>query len=202
MSVRPPTAVQDSPAPAVDQDPLPGLVREMLAQLGEDPSRDGLARTPSRVAKALRELTSGYGADVDRLVNGALFDVDYSEMVLVKDIAFYSLCEHHLLPMFGRAHVAYIPDRKVLGLSKIPRLVEVFARRLQVQERMTSQIANALMEKVRPLGAAVVLEARHFCLEMRGARSIESPTVTSAMLGVFQKDPRTREEFLGLLRKP
>ncbi len=178
---------------------LPDLVKNILIHLGEDPFREGLAKTPARVAKSLRELTSGYHVDIDRLINGALFDVTYSEMVVVKDIDFYSLCEHHLLPFFGRCHVAYIPDGKVLGLSKIPRIVEVFSRRLQVQERLTSQIAEIMQAKINPLGVAVVMEARHLCMEMRGAQSKNSPTMTSAMVGAFRKDPRTREEFLGLL---
>ncbi len=178
---------------------LPELVKNLLVHLGEDPYREGLSKTPSRVAKSLRELTSGYHVDIDRLINGALFDVPYSEMVVVKDIDFYSLCEHHLLPFFGKCHVAYIPDGKVLGLSKIPRIVEVFSRRLQVQERLTSQIAEIMQSKINPLGVGVVMEARHLCMEMRGALSKNSPTMTSAMLGTFRKDPRTREEFLQLI---
>ena len=179
---------------------LTGLVRQMLTHIGEDPAREGLLKTPDRVSRSLLELTSGYGADVDKIINGALFDVEYDEMVLVKDIVFYSLCEHHMLPFFGKAHVAYIPDRKVIGLSKIPRLVQVFAKRLQVQERLTRQVADTLMRKLRPLGVGVVIEARHFCMEMRGARSVLSPTVTSAMLGSFREDNRTREEFLNLIK--
>jgi GTP cyclohydrolase IA len=178
---------------------LPDLVKNILISLGEDPYREGLATTPSRVAKSLRELTSGYHVDIDRIINGALFDVTYSEMVLVKDIDFYSLCEHHLLPFFGKCHIAYIPDGQVIGLSKIPRIVDVFSRRLQVQERLTSQIAEIMQTKIHPLGVAVVMEARHLCMEMRGAQSKNSPTVTSAMRGVFRKDPRTRDEFLGLI---
>ena len=174
-------------------------IREILGLLGEDPKREGLLKTPERVAKSLQELTCGYKADPDAIINGALFSVAYSEMVLVKDINFYSLCEHHLLPFFGKVHVAYIPDQKVVGLSKIPKLVEAFARRLQVQERLTSQVAEILKEKLNPLGVGVVIEARHLCMEMRGAESILSPTITSAMLGSFRKDPRTREEFLKLL---
>ncbi len=182
------------------KDPMAEQVRQILLALGEDPGRDGLQKTPARVAKALRELTSGYRVDVDSLINGALFPVDYNEMVLVKDINFYSLCEHHVLPFFGKAHVAYIPDGRVIGLSKIPKLVDVFARRLQVQERMTSQIAETLQRKLQPMGVGVVLEARHLCMEMRGAKSLLSPTITSAMLGCFQKDSRTREEFLKLVK--
>ena len=182
------------------QDPLEPLVTRLLEGLGEDPRREGLRRTPLRVAKSLRELTEGYRADVDAIINDALFAVDYNEMVCVKDITFYSLCEHHALPFFGKAHVAYIPDGRVVGLSKIPRIVEVFARRFQLQERMTGQIANVLRQKLRPLGVGVVIEARHLCMEMRGAQSIQSPTLTSTMLGSFQKDARTREEFLNLIR--
>ena len=182
------------------KDELSELVHRLLALLGEDTRREGLVRTPVRVAKALSELTEGYGVDVDRLINGALFTVPYNEMVLVKDINFYSLCEHHLLPFFGVCHVAYIPDGKVVGLSKIPKLVKAFSRRLQVQERLTSEIARVLHEKLKPMGVAVVMEARHMCMEMRGAESLASPTVTSDMLGVFRKDARTREEFLSLIR--
>ncbi len=178
---------------------LAPLVEKILSGLGEDSSRDGLLRTPIRVEKSLRELTSGYAVNVDKLINQALFDVPYNEMVVVRDIDFYSLCEHHLLPFFGKCHVAYIPDGKVIGLSKIPRLVDAFSRRLQVQERLTSQIAEIILEKVHPLGVGVVLEARHLCMEMRGAQSKNSPTITSAMMGVFHQDPRTREEFLGFL---
>jgi GTP cyclohydrolase I len=178
---------------------LSDLVQDMLVQIGEDPAREGLAKTPHRVAKSLHELTSGYSVNIDKLINGALFDVPYNEMVLVRDIDFYSLCEHHLLPFFGKCHVAYIPDGKVIGLSKIPRLVDAFARRLQVQERLTSQIAETMLHKIKPLGVAVVMEARHLCMEMRGAQSRNSPTVTSSMVGVFHTDARTREEFLGFI---
>jgi GTP cyclohydrolase IA len=175
-------------------------VRDLLRGLGEDPSRDGLLKTPARVAKALKELTSGYTQDIDALFKEALFEVDYSEMVIVKDIQFYSLCEHHMLPFFGSATVAYIPHGKVAGLSKIPRLVRIFASRLQVQERMTQQIAETLQKHLKPLGVGVILSARHLCMEMRGARSQLSPTVTSAMLGCFRRDPRTRDEFLKLAK--
>jgi len=178
---------------------LPDLIKDVLLSVGEDPSREGLLKTPQRVAKSLQELTAGYQVDVDQLINEALFEVPYSEMVLVRDIDFYSLCEHHLLPFFGKCHVAYIPDGRVVGLSKIPRIVEAFSRRLQVQERLTSQIAEILLKKVKPLGVAVVVEARHLCMEMRGAESKNSPTITSAMVGVFRSDPRTREEFLGFI---
>ena len=175
-------------------------VRVLLAGLGEDPGREGLVKTPDRVAKALRFLTSGYDRDVDGVINDALFTVDYSEMVIVKDIDFYSLCEHHLLPFFGRCHVAYVPDGKVIGLSKLPRLVEVFSRRLQVQERLTSQVADTIAAKVSPLGVAVVVEATHLCMAMRGVEKQNSVALTSAMHGVFRTDARTRMEFLNLLR--
>jgi GTP cyclohydrolase IA len=180
---------------------LPDLVRRMILALGEDPEREGLQRTPVRVAKALGELTSGYAVDVDRLINQALYTENYSEMVVVKDISFYSLCEHHLLPFFGVCHVAYIPNGRVIGLSKIPKLVKAFSRRLQLQERLTSQIAEILDEKIKPMGVAVVIEGRHLCMEMRGAESANSPSVTSAMLGSFRRDARTRDEFLALIRK-
>jgi GTP cyclohydrolase IA len=176
------------------------LVRQLLAELGEDPAREGLLNTPRRVEKALRFLTSGYTADVDTVLNNALFTVDYNEMVIVKDIDFYSLCEHHLLPFFGRCHVAYIPREKVVGLSKIPRLVEIFSRRLQVQERLTNQIADTIREKIEPLGVAVVMEATHLCMSMRGVEKQNSFAVTSAMRGVFHADARTRMEFLELIK--
>ena len=187
------------PAQGADEG-IAEAVRVLLAGLGEDPEREGLVRTPDRVAKALRFLTSGYDRDVDGVVNDALFTVDYSEMVIVKDIDFYSLCEHHLLPFFGRCHVAYVPDGKVIGLSKLPRLVEVFSRRLQVQERLTSQIAETIAAKAHPLGVAVVVEATHLCMAMRGVEKQNSVALTSAMHGVFRTDARTRMEFLNLLR--
>ena len=174
----------------------------MLAELGEDPSREGLLDTPKRVEKALAFLTSGYAADVDATLNNALFSVDYNEMVIVRDIDFYSLCEHHLLPFFGKCHVAYIPQGRVLGLSKIPRLVDIFARRLQIQERLTNQIAETVREKVDPLGVAVVMEATHLCMAMRGVEKQNSVATTSAMLGVFREDARTRMEFLELIKRP
>src|SRR6478752_2395569 len=177
-------------------------IRQLLAELGEDPSREGLLDTPQRVEKALRYLTSGYAADVDTVLNNALFTVDYNEMVIVKDIDFYSLCEHHLLPFFGKCHIAYIPRGKVIGLSKIPRLVEVYARRLQLQERLTSQIADTIKKKIQPLGVAVVVEATHLCMAMRGVEKQNSFAITSAMLGAFQSDARTRAEFLELIRRP
>lgn len=176
------------------------LIRELLTKLGEDPDREGLEQTPRRVERAFRFLTGGYQADVDKVLNNALFTVDYSEMVIVKDIDFYSLCEHHLLPFFGRCHVAYIPNGKVIGLSKIPRLVDVFARRLQVQERLTSQIATTIEQSISPLGVAVVVEATHLCMAMRGVEKQNSVAVTSAMLGAFRNSARTRTEFLELIR--
>jgi GTP cyclohydrolase IA len=178
------------------------VIRQLLAELGEDPAREGLRDTPKRVEKALRFLTSGYTTDVDATLNNALFSVDYNEMVIVRDIDFYSLCEHHLLPFFGKCHVAYIPQGRVLGLSKIPRLVDIFARRLQIQERMTNQIAETLRAKVDPLGVAVVMEATHLCMSMRGVEKQNSFAATSAMLGVFREDARTRMEFLELIKRP
>lgn len=175
-------------------------VRLMLGELGEDPTRDGLLRTPERSEKALRFLTSGYAADVQAIVNGALFDVAYDEMVIVKDIEFYSLCEHHMLPFFGKIHVAYLPRKRVVGLSKIPRIVDVFARRLQVQERLTQQVAEAIRDITNPRGVGVVCEAQHFCMMMRGVEKQESSTVTSSMLGSFRTQRETRAEFLSLVR--
>jgi len=177
------------------------LIRRLLAELGEDPLREGLADTPRRVSQSLRFLTSGYAADLDTVINNALFTVEYNEMVMVRDIDFYSLCEHHLLPFFGKCHIAYIPDGKVIGLSKMPRLVEAFARRLQVQERLTLQIAETILARVRPLGVAVVLEATHLCMAMRGVEKQNAVTTTSAMLGVFHTDARTRHEFLELIHR-
>jgi len=176
------------------------LIRKLLSDLGEDPGREGLLNTPKRVEKAYRFLTSGYHADIDQVLNNALFTVDYNEMVIVKDIDFYSLCEHHLLPFFGKCHVAYIPTTKVIGLSKIPRLVDVFARRLQVQERLTNQIADTIREKINPLGVAVVMEATHLCMSMRGVEKQNSFAVTSAMVGAFRDKARTRMEFLELIK--
>ena len=177
------------------------LIVRLLSELGEDPAREGLRDTPKRVEKALRFLTSGYAADIDEVINNALFTVDYSEMVIVKDIDFYSLCEHHLLPFFGKCHVAYIPQQKVIGLSKIPRLVDVFARRLQVQERLTHQIAEVIDDRISPLGVAVVVEGTHLCMSMRGVEKQNSFAVTSAMLGAFRDNARTRTEFLELIKR-
>jgi GTP cyclohydrolase I len=179
---------------------MQSLIKQLLAELGEDPTREGLVDTPKRVEKALKFLTSGYDMDVDEVLNGALFTIEYSEMVIVKDIDFYSLCEHHMLPFFGKCHVAYIPRHKVIGLSKIPRLVEVFARRLQIQERLTSQIAETIREKIGPLGVAVVVEGTHLCMSMRGVEKQNSFAVTSSMLGAFRDNARTRMEFLELLK--
>ena len=175
------------------------LVREMLVRLGEDPEREGLAQTPERVRKAMQFLTRGYQEDPETILNGALFTVEYDEMVIVKDIEMFSLCEHHMLPFFGKVHIAYIPKGKVIGLSKLPRLVEVFSRRLQVQERLTTQIAETIQETIKPQGVGVVIEARHLCMMMRGVEKQHSSAVTSAMLGAF-RDLDTRSEFLSLIR--
>jgi len=176
------------------------LLRELLVRLGEDPDRDGLVRTPERMQKSLEFLTKGYQQDPDKVLQGALFDVSYDEMVIVKDIEMFSLCEHHLLPFFGKVHVAYIPNGKVLGLSKIPRLVDIFARRLQVQERLTVQIAETIQRAIQPQGVGVVIEARHLCVMMRGVEKQHSSAVTSHMLGTFRGEDKTREEFLSLIR--
>ena len=176
------------------------LTRELLMQLGEDPDREGLLRTPERFAKAYQYLTKGYNEDPADVLNGALYSVDYDEMVIVKDIEMFSLCEHHMLPFFGKVHIAYIPKGKVVGLSKLPRLVEVFARRLQVQERLTVEIAESLQNAIHPLGVGVVIEARHLCMLMRGVEKQHSATVTSSMLGAFRA-PQTRQEFLALIRE-
>ena len=176
------------------------IIRQLLVELGEDPSREGLLDTPKRVEKALKFLTSGYVADVDTTLNNALFSVDYNEMVIVRDIDFYSLCEHHLLPFFGKCHVAYLPRTKVIGLSKIPRIVDAFSRRLQVQERLTNEIASTIQDAIDPLGVAVVMEGTHLCMAMRGVEKQHSAAVTSAMLGTFRDDARTRSEFLTLVR--
>jgi GTP cyclohydrolase IA len=177
------------------------LVREMIIRLGEDPRREGLERTPERVHRALEQLTKGYKEDAEAILRGALFTVGYDEMVIVKDIEMFSLCEHHLLPFFGKVHVAYIPNGKVIGLSKLPRLVEVFARRLQVQERLTTQIAETIQNAIEPQGVGVVVEARHLCMMMRGVEKQHSAAVTSSMLGCFRECKETREEFLSLIRQ-
>ena len=177
-------------------------VTKVLELLGEDPTREGLLQTPSRVAKALKFLTEGYDQDPKQILNQALFSTSNDEMVLVRDIEFYSMCEHHMLPIIGRAHVAYIPDGKVVGLSKIPRIVNVYARRLQIQEQMTEQIADAILETIKPKGVAVVVHARHMCMEMRGVQKINSTTVSSALRGLFKSDERTRSEFYNLINTP
>ena len=178
------------------------IYAEVLTRIGEDPARDGLVNTPKRVEESLHFLTRGYLQTVEEVIHGALFDVDYDEMVIVKDIEFYSQCEHHLLPFFGRAHVAYIPQGKVIGLSKIPRVVDVFARRLQVQERLTREIAEAIEDAIHPQGVAVILEAQHLCMMMRGVEKQSSQTITSAMLGVFKTQIQTRSELMSLIERP
>jgi GTP cyclohydrolase I len=182
-------------------DPIAESMRNVLRELGENPEREGILKTPARVAKSLRFLTSGYHQDVDEVLNGALYSVAYDEMVIVKDIEVFSLCEHHLLPFFGRCHVAYVPNGKVIGLSKIPRIVDVFARRLQVQERLTVQIAETIMEKIKPQGVGVIIEARHLCMIMRGVEKQNSIAVTSHMLGEFRESEMTRSEFLRLAKE-
>jgi GTP cyclohydrolase I len=176
------------------------LMRRVIALIGEDPNRDGLRKTPERFEKALRFLTSGYAQDPEKILNGAMFSVCYDEMVVVKDIEVFSLCEHHMLPFFGKCHVAYLPNKRVIGLSKIARLVNMYARRLQIQERLTSQIAKAIQEKISPEGVGVIIEARHLCMVMRGVEKQNSQAVTSAMLGAFRENKQTRDEFLSLIR--
>jgi GTP cyclohydrolase I len=187
--------------PLLDSVSTQDLYRELLIRIGEDPTRDGLLRTPERMEKSMAFLTRGYSMNVTAVLHEALFDVDYDEMVIVKDVEFFSMCEHHLLPFFGKAHIAYVPNGKVIGLSKIPRLVDVFARRLQVQERLTRQIAEAITDAIQPQGVAVILEAQHLCMMMRGVEKQHSSTVTSAMLGVFKSQLQTRNEFLSLVRR-
>ena len=174
-------------------------IKDILVKLGENPDREGLARTPQRVDQALKFLTSGYHVDLRKLINGALYEVKYDEMVVVKDIEFFSLCEHHLLPFFGKMHVAYLPHNKVIGLSKIPRIVDAFARRLQIQERLTQQVAQTIQEAIEPVGVGVICEARHFCMMMRGVEKQHSGAMTSAMLGAFRDKKKTRDEFLSLV---
>ncbi len=187
--------------PLLDSVSTQDLYRELLIRIGEDPTRDGLLRTPERMEKSMAFLTRGYSMNVTAVLHEALFDVDYDEMVIVKDVEFFSMCEHHLLPFFGKAHIAYVPNGKVIGLSKIPRLVDVFARRLQVQERLTRQIGEAITDAIQPQGVAVILEAQHLCMMMRGVEKQHSSTVTSAMLGVFKTQLQTRNEFLSLVRR-
>src|SRR5271167_4506955 len=194
-----PAEIDKKEAPTLTSATYEDLVRETIVRLGEDPEREGLSATPERVHKAMQFLTKGYSEDPEALLKGALFHVDYDEMVIVKDIEMFSLCEHHVLPFFGKVHVAYIPKGKVVGLSKVPRLVEVFARRLQVQERLTVQIAETIQKTIQPLGVGVVIEARHLCMMMRGVEKQHSATVTSSMLGAFRAQ-QTRQEFLSLIR--
>jgi len=184
------------------EETMAGHLRRVLALLGEDPKREGLRRTPERMERALRFLTAGYHQDPDKVINAALYSVPYDEMVIVKDIEVFSLCEHHLLPFFGKCHIAYIPNQKVVGLSKLPRLVNLYARRLQIQERLTSQIAQTIWERLEPQGVGVIVEARHLCMVMRGVEKQHSVAVTSAMLGCFRTDPETRQEFLALAQPP
>jgi len=186
--------------PEEAQESIADLVRRLLVCLGEDPSREGLRLTPARVERAFRFLTSGYEKDPEEIINAAYYDVPYDEMVIVKDIELFSLCEHHLLPFFGKCHIAYIPEKRVVGLSKLPRLVNIYARRLQIQERLTNQIAQTLWEKLEPKGVGVIIEARHLCMAMRGVEKQHSATVTSAMLGCFRDSPQTRQEFLALIQ--
>jgi len=200
MSKRTEEILLAEPKTEAGRETIAELMRKILTQLGEDPGREGLKGTPARYEKALRFLTSGYGQDPAKILNGAMFSVCYDEMVVVKDIELFSLCEHHLLPFFGKCHVAYIPTQKVVGLSKIARLVNVYSRRLQIQERMTSQIAKAIHEHISPEGVGVVIEARHLCMVMRGVEKQHSQAVTSAMLGCFKDSRQTRDEFLSLIR--
>jgi GTP cyclohydrolase I len=186
--------------PEEAQENMADLVRRLLVCLGEDPGREGLRLTPQRVEKAFRFLTSGYAKDPEEIINAAYYDVPYDEMVIVKDIELFSLCEHHLLPFFGKCHIAYLPEKRVVGLSKLPRLVNIYARRLQIQERLTNQIAQTLWEKLEPKGVGVIIEARHLCMAMRGVEKQHSATVTSAMLGCFRDSPQTRQEFLALVQ--
>jgi GTP cyclohydrolase IA len=187
--------------PGSEQGNMAEMVRSMLTMIGEDPQREGLRHTPERFERALRYLTSGYRQDPQKILNNAMFSVGYDQMVVVKDIELFSLCEHHMLPFLGRCHVAYLPDKKVVGLSKIPRLVNMFSRRLQIQERLTSQIAEAIQNSIQPLGVGVVIEARHLCMIMRGVEKQRSEAVTSAMLGAFRENLQTREEFLSLISR-
>ena len=197
--------IEKKPGQLIEMTPGPDSIaahmESVIRQLGEDPTRDGLMRTPQRVEKALRYLTSGYQADPVKIVNGALFEVDYDEMVIVRDIEFFSMCEHHMLPFYGKMHVAYLPNKKVIGLSKIPRLVDAFARRLQIQERLTQQVAQTVQELINPRGVAVVCQARHFCMMMRGVEKQHSDAVTSAMLGAFRERRETRDEVLALMNQ-
>jgi len=187
-------------SPGRPERPIAPMIGEVIEALGEDTKREGLVRTPERVEKALRFLTSGYSTDIGKIVNGAVYEVKYDEMVIVKDIEFFSLCEHHMLPFFGKVHVAYIAKNKVIGLSKLPRIIDVFARRLQIQERLTQEVAQCIQDLLDPLGVGVIAEAQHFCMMMRGVEKQHSGTVTSAMLGAFRTNKETRDEFLSLIR--
>ena len=198
MTNKPPI---ESPDPTLTSASLQQIYAELLARVGEDPKRDGLLNTPERMEKSMAFLTQGYKQSVDTVLHGALFDVHYDEMVIVKDIEFYSQCEHHLLPFFGKAHVAYVPNGKVIGLSKIPRIIDIFSRRLQVQERLTQQVAAAIDEAIHPQGVGVILEAQHLCMMMRGVEKQDSSTLTSAMVGVFKTQLQTRNEFLSLIER-
>jgi GTP cyclohydrolase I len=197
--MKPKKAIVEVMQPKMDEESIAALMKKLLLKIGEDPSRDGLVRTPDRAEKALRFLTSGYQTDIHSIINGAMFSEKCDEMVVIKDIEFYSMCEHHLLPFFGIMHVAYLPKDKLIGLSKVPRIVDMFARRLQVQERLTQQVAATIDEVVQPRGVGVICEARHFCMMMRGVQKQHSGTLTSAMLGAFRKQKETRDEFLSLV---
>jgi GTP cyclohydrolase I len=204
LEVRPareacPNKTQDGERPRLHQEQVEAHYRDILTYIGEDPEREGLLRTPHRVAEATKFLTSGYAQDIKTILNGAIFREDYEDMVVVKDIEFYSLCEHHMLPFFGKAHVGYIPNGRIVGLSKIPRLVDMFSRRLQVQERLTTEIAEALEEALQPRGVAVVLEGLHMCMMMRGVQKQDSATITSHVVGAFREDRATRQEFMSLV---
>ena len=188
-------------SPKADAKPIAPLIEDLLERLGEDPKRDGLLRTPQRVEEAMRYLTSGYRMDIDKIINNALYEVKYDEMVVVRDIEFFSLCEHHMLPFYGKMHVAYLPQKKVIGLSKIPRIVEAFARRLQIQERLTQQVAQTIQETIHPVGVGVICEAKHLCMMMRGVEKQHSGAMTSAMLGAFRERKDTRDEFLALVTR-
>jgi GTP cyclohydrolase I len=197
MNKKPAVVKLISPTPGK---PIAPLIEQVIESIGEDPRREGLVQTPERVEKALRFLTSGYTADIGKIVNGAVYEVKYDEMVIVKDIEFFSMCEHHMLPFHGKMHLAYIARNKVIGLSKLPRIVDVYARRLQIQERLTQEVAQCIQDLLDPLGVGVIAEAQHFCMMMRGVEKQHSGTVTSAMLGAFRKNKETRDEFLSLIR--
>jgi GTP cyclohydrolase IA len=197
MNKKPAVVKLISPTPGK---PIAPLIEQVIESIGEDPRREGLLQTPERVEKALRFLTSGYTADIGKIVNGAIYEVKYDEMVIVKDIEFFSMCEHHMLPFHGKMHLAYIARNKVIGLSKLPRIVDVYARRLQIQERLTQEVAQCIQDLLDPLGVGVIAEAQHFCMMMRGVEKQHSGTVTSAMLGAFRKNKETRDEFLSLIR--